>query len=71
MKLLEMIKRLRMKHRVELRTSEGYEICVCDSDSVGIEPYLNWTVVQWFAYDNPIIRQKANIAVYIEREENE
>lgn len=68
MKLFEMIKRLRMKHRVELRTSEGYEICVCDSDSVGIAPYLNWTVVQWFAYDG-LRLQKANIAVYIEREE--
>ena len=49
MKLREMIESLRMAQRVEIRDSNGYEICECDTDSAGVNPYLDMTVLEWFA----------------------
>lgn len=42
MKLREMIDALRVhQRRVQIRNSDGYEICSCETDSEGIMPYMD------------------------------
>ena len=49
MKLREMIELLRMNQRMEIRDSDGHEICECDTNSAGVIPYLDKTILEWFA----------------------
>lgn len=46
--LKEMIAKLRMPQRMQIRNEEGWEICTCNTNSGGVLPYMNWVVTEWF-----------------------
>lgn len=50
MKLKDMINTLRMPCTVRIRDLDNDPVCICDSDSKGIVPYLDLAVVEWFIY---------------------
>lgn len=45
----EMTKTLKIDRNIEFRDSSGMRICIANSDSKGIEPYLDKEVTLWFS----------------------
>ena len=73
MKVREMIDTLRMPQRLEIRDSENNEICVTNTNSNGVFPYLERSVKEWFTYrlTGAIFNSKdADICILIEDEED-
>ena len=50
--LKHLIETLRIEHEIEIRDKDNYRLFNCLSNSQVLEPYLDWEVVQWFAYNN-------------------
>ena len=48
MTVKEMTKTLKVNRNIEFRDSDGMQICIANSDSKGIEPYLDKEVTLWF-----------------------
>ena len=44
----EMVELLRINCGVEIRDESNCNVCFCESNSRGIEPYLDKEVVEWF-----------------------
>ena len=65
MKLKEMVETLRMAQRVEIRDSDGYEICTCSTDSDGINPYFGMTISEWFAGSPPFKENDVDFVVFL------
>lgn len=63
MKVRELTSIIRVNKRVEIRDEDGYEICVTNADSKGIEPYLEREITQWFP--NCSIVDKADFVIYL------
>lgn len=55
MTLRDMVNSLRVsgRYRVEIRGSENCEILTCNTNSQGIEPYLDRKVLDWFPGSAP------------------
>ena len=68
MKLREMIGTLRVNQRVQIRNRDGYEICICRTDSEGIMPYMNDDITEWFI-GCPPFESGVDFVVYVERKE--
>lgn len=69
MKLREMIDVLRVhQRRVQIRNSDGYEICSCKTDSEGVMPYMDDDITEWFP-GCPPGAYGIDFVVYVERKE--
>lgn len=68
MKLREMIGTLRVHQRVLIRSSDGYDICSCKTESKGVIPYMDDNVVEWFI-GCPPFESGIDFVVYVERKE--
>lgn len=64
-KVKDFLNLLRTDEEITFRTAEGYHICTTRSDSVGIIPYKNSTILEWFTFSN------GQICIYINIEEFE
>lgn len=72
MKVKEMISTLHHTVRVEFRDEDGYEICEADTDSAGMEPYLEREVSQWFPYyGRTLLQNKANFVIFLKEAADE
>ena len=47
---------LRITATIEIRNEENMMICICRSDSQGIDPYRNMNVIEWFVNSVKFIR---------------
>ena len=50
MKLKDLLDTLRTEGRVEIRDQDNNSVCVCETDSKGVEPYRELKVVEWFVF---------------------
>lgn len=48
MKFGDMLHTLRTRCKIEIRDKENTGVCICQSDSKGVDPYINYDVVEWF-----------------------
>ena len=48
MKFSDMLDRLRIHTYVTIRDNENMEVCKCKTDSKGVEPYIDYDVIEWF-----------------------
>lgn len=48
MKLSDVLNNLRIDCTIEIRDKDNMEICTCDTNSKGVDPYINCEVVEWF-----------------------
>ena len=48
MRLGDMTYSLRIPCLIEIRDKDNTKICTCGTDSKGIDPYVNYEVVEWF-----------------------
>lgn len=67
MKLREMISKLRIPQRLEIRDLEGWELMTLNSDSAAIGPYMECEITEWFAGAAP--HKICDFTVYIKTEE--
>ena len=64
MTLKDMVDIIMRPSRVEIRNSDNREICVCATDSLGVEPYLDKKVTRWFPGNPPGVN--VNFVVLLE-----
>lgn len=51
MTLDDMINALRIPCTVRIRDLDNEPVCICESTSKGIYPYLDLDIAEWFIYD--------------------
>ena len=49
---------LRIDATIEIRNEENMMICICRSDTQGIDPYRNMNVIEWFVNSVKFIRSE-------------
>lgn len=69
MKFNEMIARLRLPAEIEIRNKHNERICECMSDSMGVKPYLDIDVLEWFP--NSINSRGTHFTVFLDVDEKE
>lgn len=48
MRLGDMLHTLRIECTIAIRDKDNIEICTCNTNSKGIDPYVNCEVVEWY-----------------------
>lgn len=48
MRLGDMLHVLAFEFSLEIRGKDNIEICTCGTNSRGIDPYVNYDIVEWF-----------------------
>lgn len=48
MRLGDMLHILRLEISIEIRDKYNVKICICDTNSKGVDPYVNYEVTEWF-----------------------
>ena len=64
MKVKEMIELLRVDEKIEFRNEDNREICITNSNSEGMAPYLERDVLEWFPYNAQLLN-KANLVIIL------
>lgn len=54
MTLKDMVEKLRNTEVVEIRDHDNYLICICNTDSKGIQPYLEYEILEWFVFSDSV-----------------
>lgn len=69
MRLKDMLNTLRRSCTVRIRDLDNNAICICDSNSKGVDPYLDLDVVEWFVYDLGGVKNTICVLINDAREE--
>ena len=48
MRLGDILRILRFEINIEIRDKDNNSICICNTNSKGVDPYVNYEVVNWF-----------------------
>ena len=59
MKFRDMLETLRTEGVVEIRDQDNIGVCVCNTDSKGVEPYTDLEVVEWFVFATSPLNSKS------------
>lgn len=51
-KVKDFLSLLRKPENITFRTKDGYDICTTASDSIGINPYKDNIITEWFAFSS-------------------
>lgn len=54
MTLNDMVEKLRKPEIVEIRDHDNYLICICHTDSKGIQPYLKNEILEWLVFSDSV-----------------
>ena len=65
------IEKMRTKAEIEFRDEEGYIICRANNKSIGIKPYLDNEITEWFPCSGSVIPSlnSIDVVVYIHLED--
>ena len=61
----EMINKLRTNTTFEIRDEDNNKICIVESNSKGVNPYLDCEVVQWFIYARALFDSQPDACVLL------
>ena len=61
----EFINKARMEQKIEFRDEDGWTICQVESTSVGINPYVDYEILEWFTPTKPPIHSLTGIDIVL------
>ena len=61
----EFINKARMEQKIEFRDEDGRTICQAESTSAGINPYVDYEILEWFTPTRPPIHSLIGIDIVL------